>query len=146
MDYSRPHIDTSVNTCTVLPVVYSKNSHLTKSKNIQPSVCYNSLSYLPGRYYICSSLYISASAGPEHPPHPSSVILTFKAFLVLLHDGKATWQWHSTLFRVNLSGECRGKDSVRLLLDEKQVWKETLLHVFNSKRGQRSYFVELCAG
>lgn len=79
-------------------------------------------------------------------PH-SSVIMTFKAFLVLLRCSKAIWQWHSASLCVNLTGNVMGTQfkafsprPIWCLLGRKHVPQ------FSSKQCQRSHSGVLRAG
>lgn len=88
--------------------------------------------FLPSLYSLC-------------PPSRSSVIMTFKTFLMLLHDGEAIWQWHSASLCVNLTGNVVGTQWWGVSWWEACWGGNSYLH-FNSKKCQSSHLRTLCAG
>lgn len=117
--------------CVLLPLIFSSSVSIHVRLSLSETFLYRCLFFAN---LLCPF------------PH-SSVIMTFKAFLVLLRCSKAIWQWHSASLCVNLTGNVMGTQfkafsprPIWCLLGRKHVPQ------FSSKQCQRSHSGVLRAG
>lgn len=90
------------------------------------------------------SVPLSSHPGSLYPFPCSSVIMTFKAFLMLLHDGEAIRQWHSTSLCVNLTGNVMGTQRKAFPDETLAMEKKTCITFYFKEMSKLSFKNVVC--